>query len=74
VPKAKSTGLRARHAEKRARAHSTTIRTSVTTCNRTIWRDISPEASAHPQLWVNFPRPASSKLIVPASPPRYTLP
>ena len=40
APKAKSTGLRARHAEKRARAHSTTIQTSVTTCNRTIWRDI----------------------------------
>ena len=70
APKAKSTGLRARHAEKRARAHSTTIQISVTTCNRTIWRDLSTEVPAHPEAWVNVPRPASSsKLIVPISPP-----
>lgn len=35
APKAKSTGLRARHAEKRARAHSTTIQRSG---KRTFWR------------------------------------
>ncbi len=55
APKAKSTGLRARHEEKRARAHSTTIQISVTTCNRTIWRDISTEVAAHPEAWVNVP-------------------
>jgi len=55
APKAKSTGLRARHAEKRAGAHSTTIQISVTTCSRTIWRDISPEVPAHPEAWGNVP-------------------
>ena len=73
APKAKSTGLRARHAEKRARAHSTTIQISVTTCNRTIWRDIS--VPAHPEAWVNVPRPvSSSKLIARTShqPPRFS--
>jgi hypothetical protein len=30
----------------------------VTTCNRIIWRDISPEVSAHPEAWVNVPRPS----------------
>src|ERR1035437_10685121 len=58
APKAKSTGLRARHGKKRARAHSTAIQISVTTCNRIIWRDISPEVSAHPGAWVNVPRPS----------------
>ena len=68
-------GFRARQAEKRARAYSTTIPISVTTCNRTIWREISPEAPAHPEARVNVPRPvSSSKLIVPVSPPRHILP
>jgi hypothetical protein len=47
--------LRARQAEKRATAHSVTIQISVTSCNRTIWRDISPEVPAHPEAWVNVP-------------------
>jgi hypothetical protein len=60
--------LRARQAEKRARAHLTIIQVSVTTCNRTI--NISPEVPAHPEAWVNVPRlVSSSKLIVPVSPP-----
>jgi PAS domain-containing protein len=42
----------------------------VTTCNRIIWRDISPEVPAHPQPWANVPRPvSSSKLMVPIPPP-----
>src|SRR5208337_1037926 len=61
--------LRAGHAEKGARAHSTTIQISVNTCNRTIRCDISPEVPAHPEACVNVPRPvSSSKLIVPISP------
>jgi hypothetical protein len=64
APKAKSTGLRARHAEKRARAHSTTIQISVTTCNRIIWREISPEVPAHPHPWVNVPRAVSSSKLI----------
>ena len=75
APKAKSTGLRARHAEKRARAHSTTIQISVTTCNRIIWRDISPEFLRIPRRGSMSRRPvSSSKLIVPVSPPRHILP
>ena len=49
APKAKRTGLRARHAEKSARAHSTNIQAIVITCRRLICRDSSPEAPSQAQ-------------------------
>ena len=45
--RAARTGLRARHADTRAKAHSTAIQTRVISCSRTIRRDNSPGAP-HP--------------------------